>query len=75
MPNTNNIKTEDLCARCRYGFYNNCFVRDAPCAKCPRYDPGAPSDGWRNVKTCQCMQIREGDTCPYFEEAVKDVKM
>ena len=66
------IKTEELCDKCRYGFYNNCLRSLCECAKCPRYVPDAPPSNWRDVKTCQCLTIKEGEECPYYKHCMEE---
>lgn len=51
----NNIKSEDLCNRCEYGYYMHCANMQT-CAKCGMY----------TGETCKCTEVKKHTPCPYF---------
>ena len=53
---SNNIKSLDLCFKCKFGYINNCIRID--CCDCER-DNGA---------FCECNRIQPNTPCPFFAE-------
>lgn len=54
-------KSGELCSSCRWSF-DRCRCL---CAKRKRYI--LPREAGQN--SCQCLNIKNGDPCPYYEEA------
>lgn len=51
------------CIRCKYAGWR--CVHDK-CSECPMHDTENPKPGYR---PCKCLHVKDGDICPYFEEA------
>ena len=51
------IKTEDLCARCRFSFEEWCRYR-GDCRGCENYC----------ALDCRCLRVKKNTPCPYFDE-------
>jgi hypothetical protein len=57
------IKSIELCEKCKYSG-TKCFRED--CTRCPMYRLDSSKNSYR---PCKCIDINEGDPCPYFKEA------
>lgn len=58
----NNLKTKDLCERCKYGCYNDFYGARACVCQCSMY----------SVFGCKCNTIPYNTPCPNFKEAEDD---
>lgn len=54
----NNIKSPDLCDRCRYGLMHCVNDKTMSCDTCPVYVDGK----------CKCNEIKDNTPCEFFVE-------
>ena len=59
---SDHIKSNDLCARCRFEFFRHCE------GKMRGNCFGCVMNYFENTSECKCLTIKENTPCPYFVE-------
>lgn len=66
------IKSQELCDSCRWSTEHECEMC-SNCNKCSRVIRKRKANGqFTGVRDCQCLNIKRGDPCPYYEEEHHD---